>query len=160
LTRRFTFLARTDLGYGGGFGDTRALPFFENFFAGGPRSVRGWKENTLGPRETSLAEDPVGGNIKVTGSLELFAPPPIGGAFEKSLRIGAFIDFGNVWVNADSSGLVAPEGFSVSDLRYSSGLSAVWLSPVGVLSVSVAYPFNDKEEDETEVFQFGFGSTF
>jgi outer membrane protein insertion porin family len=160
LTRRFTFALSTDLGYGDGLGSTEALPFFENFFAGGPRSVRGWKANTLGPRETTLAEDPVGGNVKVTGSLELFAPPPIGGTFEDSLRLGAFFDFGNVWVTGDTRGLIAPEGFSLSDLRYSAGLSAVWLSPVGALSVSVAYPFNDKDDDETEVFQFGFGSTF
>jgi len=160
LTRRFTFAFRTDLGYGDGLGDSEALPFFENFFAGGPRTVRGWKENTLGPRETTLDEDPVGGNIKVTGSFEVFAPPPIGGDFEKSLRLGAFVDFGNVWVTANSRGLVEPEGFSIGDLRYSAGLSAVWLSPVGALTVSVAYPINDKDEDETQIFQFGFGSTF
>jgi outer membrane protein insertion porin family len=160
LTRRFTFSLRTDLGYGDGIGDTDALPFFENFFAGGPRSVRGWAENTLGPRETTLDQDPVGGNVKINGSVELFAPPPIGGAFEKSLRLGAFFDFGNVWATSDSNGLIEPEGFSLGDLRYSAGLSAVWLSPVGALTVSVAYPFNDKEEDDTEIFQFGFGSTF
>ena len=161
LTRRFTFLFRSDLGYGGALGgDTDTLPFFENFFAGGPRTVRGWKENTLGPRETSLDEDPVGGNVKVTGSLELFAPPPIGGEFEKSLRLGAFLDFGNVWITEDYRGLVAPEGFSLSDLRYSAGLSAVWMSPVGALTVSVAYPLNEKDEDDTQIFQFSFGSTF
>jgi outer membrane protein insertion porin family len=160
LTRRFTFSLRADLGYGDGIGDTDALPFFENFFAGGPRSVRGWEENTLGPRETTLDQDPVGGNVKINGSIELFAPPPIGGAFENSLRLGAFFDFGNVWTTANANDLVAPEGFSLGDLRYSAGLSAVWLSPVGALTVSVAYPFNDKEEDKTEIFQFGFGSTF
>jgi outer membrane protein insertion porin family len=76
------------------------------------------------------------------------------------LRLGAFFDFGNVWVTANSRGLVAPEGFDLGDLRYSAGLSAVWLSPVGALSASVAYPFNDKEDDDTQTFQFGFGTTF
>ena len=63
-------------------------------------------------------------------------------------------------MTANSRGLVAPEGFDLGDLRYSAGLSAVWLSPVGALSASVAYPFNDKEDDDTQTFQFGFGTTF
>ncbi len=160
LTRRFTFLFRADLGYGGGFGDTEAMPFFEHFFAGGPRTVRGWKENTLGPRETTIDRRAVGGNVKLAGSLELFMPPPIGGDFEKSLRLGLFFDFGNIWLTSDYRGLVEPEGFSLGDLRYSTGVSVVWLSPVGALSMSLAYPINQKDQDETQVFQFGFGSTF
>ncbi len=169
LTSRFTLALNADLGYGAGMGDTDSLPFFENFFAGGPRTVRGWKENTLGPRETTLERDPVGGNAKITGSIELFAPPPIGGDFEKSLRLGAFFDFGNVWWTEDSpnlridgvdTDLVSPTGFSLGDLRYSVGLSAVWLSPVGALSLSLAYPLNEKDGDDTQIFQFGFGQTF
>jgi outer membrane protein insertion porin family len=164
LTSRFTFAMRADLGYGDGIGGTKGLPFFENFFAGGPRTVRGWRENTLGPRETTLDRDPIGGNVKIAGSLELFAPPPVGGDFEKTLRMGAFFDFGNVWSTFDPKlsgvSLVEPTGFSISDLRYSAGLSATWLSPVGALSVSLAYPFNEKDQDETQVFQFGIGQTF
>jgi len=159
LTSRFVFALRGDLGYGDGYADTSALPFFENFYAGGPRTVRGWQESTLGPRETSGDLDPVGGNLKLTGSLELFAPPPIGGKFEKTLRLGAFFDFGNVWVLEDSD-LVAPTGFSLDDLRYSTGLSVSWMSPVGALSLSLAYPLNSEDEDDTQVFQFSFGQTF
>jgi outer membrane protein insertion porin family len=164
LTSRFIFAMNADVGYGDAFGSTNGLPFFENFFAGGPRTVRGWKENTLGPRETTLDQDPSGGNVKLVGSLEIFAPPPIGGEFEKSLRLGAFFDFGNVWTTynpkIDDFDLVAPTGFSLSDIRYSAGLSATWLSPIGALSVSVAYPFNEKERDETQIFQFGIGQAF
>lgn len=43
---------RTELGYGGGYGDTTELPFYEHFFAGGFGSVRGFESNTLGPRST------------------------------------------------------------------------------------------------------------
>jgi len=160
LTNRFTLALNADLGYGNAYGDTDPYPFFENFFAGGPRTVRGWKENTLGPRETTGDQDPVGGNAKVAGSIELFAPPPIEGDFAKTLRLGAFFDFGNVWVTQGND-LISPSGsVDLGDLRYSAGLSVVWLSPVGALSVSVAYPINEKDGDDTQVFQFGFGQTF
>lgn len=43
---------RMDLGYGDGYGDTDQLPFFQNFYAGGQGSVRGFEPNRLGPRST------------------------------------------------------------------------------------------------------------
>lgn len=159
LTRRFTLSARGDIGYGDGYGDLEALPFFENFYAGGPQSVRGFEGSTLGPRETFPNYPPVGGNLKLTGSIELFAPPPVSGDFAKTLRLGLFFDFGNVWETKDTD-LVAPTGFELGELRYSAGVSLAWLSPVGALAISLAYPLNDKEEDDTQVFQFTFGQGF
>ena len=46
----WTLRLRTQLGYGDGYGDTTGLPFYENYFAGGFGSVRGYESNTLGPR--------------------------------------------------------------------------------------------------------------
>lgn len=159
LARRLTLALSGELGYGDGYGDTKDMPFFENFYAGGPRSVRGFRANTLGPRETTLDEDPVGGNMKLVGSVEVYAPPPLGGKFQDTVRVGAFLDFGNVWWTPDSD-LVVPTGFDLGDLRYSTGLSFAWLSPVGALSLSVAYPLKSEEQDEEQVFQFTFGQTF
>jgi outer membrane protein insertion porin family len=159
LTRRFTVALKGNVGYGNGYGSTSELPFFENFFAGGPRSVRGFQANTLGPRESTGDQDPVGGNLELTGGLELFAPPPIGGNFENTLRLGAFFDFGNVWWTEDNP-LVEPTDVDLGDLRYSTGLSAAWLSPIGALSLSVAYPLNATDRDEEQIFQFSFGQNF
>jgi outer membrane protein insertion porin family len=94
------------------------------------------------------------------GSLELFAPPPVSGDFAKTLRLGAFFDFGNVWLTQGNSSIEGPIGFSLGDLRYSAGLSVAWLSPLGALSVSLAYPINPQHGDQTQVFQFGFGQVF
>ncbi|MFV0277850.1 MAG: outer membrane protein assembly factor BamA, partial [Parahaliea sp.] len=52
IHNEWTLHFRTELGYGDGYGDADALPFYENFFAGGFGSVRGYESNTLGPRST------------------------------------------------------------------------------------------------------------
>jgi len=164
LIKRFVLSLDANLGYGDRFGSTKDFPFFEHFFAGGPGSVRGWKENTLGPRENTLDENSAGGNIKMVGSINVFAPSPVEGEFAKTLRLGAFFDFGNVWTTSNPTlldqELVTPKGFSLSDIRYSAGLSLTWISPVGALSASIARPFNDKAEDKTQMFQFSVGQAF
>ena len=53
LSRNYVFGFNIDLGYTVPFGDTQETPFFRNFYAGGPRSLRGFESNTLGPRSTN-----------------------------------------------------------------------------------------------------------
>ncbi len=52
LVNDFVLRFKTELGYGDGYGDLDELPFFENFYAGGFGSIRGYKSNTLGPHST------------------------------------------------------------------------------------------------------------
>ena len=70
----------------------------------------------------------------------------------KSIRFSGFVDVGNVY---DEN-----ENFDAGLLRYSAGLSAIWISPFGPVSVSLSQPFNEQDDDETEVFQFAVGSSF
>ncbi|MCX4190227.1 outer membrane protein assembly factor BamA [Methylophaga sp. OBS3] len=144
-----TFALRTDLGYADGYGDTSELPFFENFYAGGIRSVRGFRANTLGIRED---DRPLGGNMLVTGGAEVIFPVPFMKKTLRSFRLSAFVDAGNVY-DVDQS-------FDAGLLRYSTGVSAIWISPFGAMSFSIAAPLNAQSEDETEAFQFSLGSTF
>jgi len=74
---------------------------------------------------------------------------------DKSLRLSLFADFGNVFDMDDGS-----EGFEASELRYSTGVAAVWASPMGLLTFSLAQPYNTKSGDEVETFQFNFGNSF
>ncbi|KKN35947.1 hypothetical protein LCGC14_0778570 [marine sediment metagenome] len=145
----FTFSLRGEFGYGEAYGDTEEFPFFQNFYAGGIRSVRGFQANTLGVKEN---DEPLGGNMLVTGGAEIIFPVPFMKKTLKSFRLSAFTDVGNVYdVNED---------FDASLLRYSAGLSAIWISPFGAMSFSVAAPLSKEEGDETEAFQFSLGSTF
>jgi len=145
--RKFVFSTRADLGYGDSYGNTTAMPFFEHFYAGGVKNLRGFKSNTLGPRDST--GDPYGGNRKLTGGLELFMPPPFE-EFSDTLRLSAFLDAGNVFADR----------IEWDELRYSVGVGATWLSPMGALTVSYGIPLNDKDDDEVENFQFSFGSVF
>ncbi len=140
----------TSLGYGDGYGDTSRLPPFKNYFAGGVRTVRGYDANSLGPRDP-VTGDPIGGDRMIIGNVELILPNPLETEEGSgSTRVSAFIDFGNVYRNK----------VELSELRASTGLSILWLSPVGALSFSYAFPINDKEGDELQAFQFTLGSAF
>ncbi len=146
IARDLTFRLLGEVAYGNGYGDTKRLPFFEHYFAGGVRSIRGFKANTLGPRDSNNRA--FGGASKITGKAELFFPVPFMKE-SKSVRMGAFVDAGTV--NKD---------FSLSNMRYSVGISGEWLSPFGALSVSFAIPMNSGGNDQTQSFQFSFGSGF
>lgn len=146
----FIFALKGEFGYGDGYGSDDDLPFFENYYAGGPRSVRGYEENTLGPRDSRGR--PLGGNIKLVGGAEIIIPVPFLKKFADSVRLASFFDAGNVYGKN--------EDFDVGELRYSAGVGAIWVSPFGLVSVSIAQPIGDKPGDETQRFQFNFGTNF
>jgi outer membrane protein insertion porin family len=149
LTSLFTLAGKADVAYGDGYGDFDDLPFFENYFAGGVRSVRGFKDNTLGPRDDD--GDPLGGSFRTVGNVEIVFPPPFL-QDSKSVRMSAFFDIGNVFDGVDN--------FDTNDLRMSVGLGGTWMSPMGPLSISIAQPLNDESEDELQAFQFTLGGAF
>ncbi|CAI8933161.1 outer membrane protein assembly factor BamA [Methylocaldum szegediense] len=154
IAKDLTFMIEGEIAYGDGYGNTRDLPFFEHYFAGGPQSVRGFQPNTLGPRTRPNSQgfggnDPFGGSSKLVGTAELFFPVPFI-QDSKNLRLGTFIDAGNVFDGT----------YDLGEIRYSAGLSARWLSPFGALAFSVAQPINARGRDEIQNFQFSFGSGF
>lgn len=128
------------------------LPFFENFYAGGTRSVRGFKDNTLGPREAALYSSylqPIGGAVKTVGSVEMIFPTLIDST---AARVSAFLDFGNVFASTDD--------FDAGELRASTGLALMWRSPMGPITISYAFPVKKEDGDQLERLQFTFGGSF
>jgi len=143
-----------DLGYGKGYGNAidGELPFFENFYAGGVNSVRGFRDNTLGPfalATGSTLQQPLGGAVKTTGSIETFFPRVLS---TESARISTFVDFGNVYAS--------PGDFAFNTLRISTGVALQWRAPIGPIIISFAEPIRKEPGDQPEHLQFTFGSTF
>ncbi|TZF91159.1 outer membrane protein assembly factor BamA [Cognatilysobacter lacus] len=128
------------------------LPFFENFYAGGVRSVRGFSDNTLGPRATATGStflQPIGGAVKTVGSVEMFFPSLIN---SPGARVSAFLDVGNVFASRGA--------FDAGQLRASTGVALLWRSPMGPISISYAFPFRKEPTDKLERLQFTFGGVF
>jgi len=168
ISRWFTLMANTEVGYGMDIGDTTSIPPYRQFFAGGPDSVRGYRESRLGPKDSF--GNPYGGNLKVASQVELLLPMPE--KWRSTARFSAFFDIGNVFstghvnfVGKDGRTPVEYE-FGFDKLRYSTGLAVQWLAPLGVFRFSYALPLNDQPGnsieygDETEGFQFSIGQAF
>lgn len=149
LNSKFTVMLNGEVGYADGYGDS-GLPFYKNFYAGGVSSVRGYKAGSLGPVDFDNGNEyRVGGNSRIIGNAELLWGVP---GMEKALRLGWFFDAGQVFSKSQTP--------NVSDLRYATGISAAWISPIGPLKFSYAIPLNKQDGDKTESFQFQLGTTF
>jgi len=149
VTHTVTLMLNGEGGVGNGYGG-RPLPFFKNFYAGGPGSVRGYGPNSLGPRD--IYNNALGGNKRITGNAELLFPMP-GMDKEKSVRLSAFVDAGTVYGEGN---LIA----GASGLRYSAGVALAWMSPMGPLKFSFGLPLNSQPNDHLQKFQFTMGSIF
>ena len=133
--------------YGQGYGGTDGLPFYDKFKIGGPKSVRGFRKNSLSPLDST--GKPLGGDFAVAGSSELIFRPP----FElpvDNLRTAFYADFGAAFKDYDSA--------DFGDIKGSVGLSIKWISPFGGISISFSKPVNKEEGDKTESFQFNLGT--
>ncbi|MGN5518789.1 outer membrane protein assembly factor BamA [Halopseudomonas sp. Lyrl_26] len=171
ITDGWTLRVHTDSGVARRFGSTDMVPFYEHYFAGGIGSVRGFESSTLGPKSTPNENDPdkdplpFGGNVKVTGGLELIFPTPFV-QDQRSLRTVLFLDAGNVFDTycVQPLGATAPRrdcpDVSVGELRYSAGIGLSWLTALGPLGFSLGVPLNDESDDDRQVFQFTLGQTF
>ena len=101
MKRDLVFGFNIELGYLTPFGDTKEPPFFQNFYAGGPRSLRGFESNTLGPRSTeapcyefNYAEGTCPNLIDTDGDEILDAPyynPYANSSYNRRLSIGGNI---------------------------------------------------------------------
>ena len=172
-------------GYGKlGYGND--LPFYKNFYAGGYGSVRGYDNSSLGPKYPSvifqemgkddLSKEEVGGNALVQFGTELALPLPFKGDWARQVRPVLFaegaqvfdtkcdVPSGNILVNSSNVDIKQyckdNYNFNFDNMRYSVGVGFTWITMIGPLSLSYAFPLNDKKGDDTKSIQFEIGRTF
>jgi outer membrane protein insertion porin family len=145
LTQTFVGYMNAEIGYGAGYGG-KPLPFFRNYYTGGPTSVRGFYPANIGPKD--INGDPTGGQRKLVGNLELLFPVP-GMQNDKSIRLSAFLDGG-----------IIGSDYSFAQARTSAGFAVSYVSPFGPLKMSFAQPIKSQDGDKLQKIQFQFGQQF
>jgi len=157
VSRDYTLAVQGDIGLGKAYGGSE-YPFFKNFFAGGIGSVRGYAPGSIGPRETEILVNAnnavrsvsVGGQSRLLLNSELLFPLP-GTGQDRTIRGLVFADAGSAFPGT---------AIQVSDLRYAVGFGLSWLSPVGPLKLSFAFPLRVRPDDRTQRLQFTIGTAF
>ncbi len=149
LTKKFTLALNADIGYGQGLSN-RPYPLFKNYFVGGLGSVRGFQQSSLGPSNSANTLF-LGGARKVVFNAEVLAPFP-GAGNDRTLRLFAFADAGRAFAESQK--------ISLSDLRSSVGIGLSWLSPMGPLRFSYAFPVKSQDTDKIQRLQFQIGTSF
>lgn len=123
--------------------DRGYLPINERIFLGGIRSIRGFENRTVSPKNEY--DDEIGGKIAFANSAELSFP-----LIDRiKLRGSMFFDYGMIGKkNLDEI------------QRMSTGLGVEWITPIGPLQLVFAKPLNDKKGDDTNSFEFSLGTRF
>lgn len=188
LTKSITLLVNADLGVGSGISGN-PYPVFKNFYAGGIGTVRGFQYGSLGGYQNVTVKDasnnsvissidtPIGGQARAILNAELAFPLP-GTGGDRNLRTFLFADLGQVYrtqpgtpslgvatittVNGVSTNTITDRSVTqgVGGLRASIGFGITWISPVGPLKISFAYPVKKDSTDRLQRFQFQVGTGF
>ncbi|MDM0103797.1 outer membrane protein assembly factor BamA [Variovorax sp. J22R24] len=172
INKQYTFAINSEVGYAKAYGG-KPYPIFKNFYAGGLGSVRGFEQNSLGPRDIPLLGQTegaaIGGTKKAVFNAEVSTPFP-GAGNDRTLRLYGFFDAGNVFGDRDAFS-TDKQWDAVKKLRASVGIGISWISPLGPLRLAYAFPvvyqkedFSDPlspiTKDRIQRLQFQIGTTF
>ena len=148
LPWRLTLGVNAEVGLGKGL-QGNPFPVFKNFYGGGLGTVRAFEQNSLGTVDPTGAY--IGGARRLNVNTELYFPVP-GSGNDRTLRIFAFADAGNVWAEDEPT--------RWNSLRVSAGVGLSWISPVGPLKLSWGRPIQVQRNDRIQRFQFQIGTAF
>ncbi len=127
-----------------GLGAPDELPIVERFFLGGRSTVRGYEQDTLGPKGTD--GNPTGGNAFLVGNIELRT------SIGRGFSLAPFFDMGNVWVKA--------KDMNLTDLKYTTGIGLRYITPVGPLRIDYGVKLQKDPGESRSALHFSIGHTF
>jgi len=127
-----------------GYLKTDELPIVERFFLGGRTTVRGYEQDTLGPKGSD--GNPTGGNVFLMENLEIRT------SLGKGIGIVAFLDGGNVWVKI--------KDINSTDIKFTTGLGLRYNTPVGPIRIDYGQKLQRKPGESRGEIHFSIGHAF
>ncbi len=144
LMKGFVLAASIRSGLAEGYNKTAELPIVERFFLGGRTTVRGYEQDTLGPKGSD--GNPTGGNVFLMENLEMRI------SMGKGIGLVAFLDGGNVWQKISD--------MEISDIKFTTGLGVRYNTPVGPLRVDYGYKLQKEKGESSGELHFSIGHAF
>lgn len=136
------------VGYGG-----QDVRLNDRFYIG-PDYIRGFDIAGIGPRDKKT-NDSLGGNTYYTATTELIIP--IGLPNEVGLKAAIFNDIGTLYgLNVKDKSNI----YNTKNLRASAGVSLIWKSPMGTISMHYGVPYMKEKFDDEKRFTIDFGTNF
>lgn len=126
------------------FGETSEVPISQRFYLGGRSTVRGFRENSLGPRGDDGAV--IGGDLLLSSSAELQY------LLYDALSVHVFLDAGTVYLQ--------DRGVDLGDIRSGTGVGFRFISPIGPIGLDVARPVDEETGEPSVRVHFNVGSNF
>lgn len=145
FTTRFTLALNSRVDSAWTFGDTSQVPITQRFYLGGRNSLRGFRENSLGPR--GFDDAVIGGDILQANTVELQY------LIANNTSVHTFMDVGNVFLRDRG-------GFDFSEERKSVGIGAQYLSPIGPIGIDIGRPLVRRSGEDPFRIHFSVGTNF
>ena len=138
----FVFKITSRLGYTGIYGDTEIPPYFENFYAGGPYSIKGYETNSLGPRITQVP-------CYEYVSAEDYCPPLIDNDFDGEPDTPYYNQYSTYNINRPIGGNVLTETslnliFKVPFVEDQSQFRSAFFIDLGNVFSTYCYPYQNQ----------------
>lgn len=147
LIRGSVLEARGRIGLADPYGDSKDIPIYNRFFAGGAYTIRGYEERTVGPIDP-VTGDPLGGNAMLIGNLEYTYP------VFNFIKVAAFYDVGNVWAKSSD--------FGKENFKSGVGVGLRIKTPIAPIMVDYGFPLNKDpgQKSKTGRVHFSMSSGF
>jgi len=124
------------------YGDSDEVPIYERFFAGGARTIRGYRERGVGPRDRGT-NTALGGEAMAIANAEVVFP-----IYKKIIKGAVFFDVGNVWEEASVKNLTGSK--DDTGWKMGTGIGVRVKTPIGPVKLDYGFPLSDNYDDKKE----------